>query len=65
MSQFYKELLSSPGQAFHPLCKRYVVILPNFFLVKFRLLIELLIQDLFTSHLLSFQPFLYSTVHYR
>ena len=45
MSQYFKEFLNSFGQAIHPLCKRYAVI---YFLFKFRLLIELLIQDYFT-----------------
>jgi len=47
MSQFIKEFYNSNGQAIHPLCKRYVVILfLSPWLKNFQLLIELLIHSI-------------------
>jgi hypothetical protein len=42
MSQYYKELHNSPGQAIHPLCKRYALIIYlNFYRAAYKTTISL------------------------
>ena len=50
MSQYYIKFYNFTGQAIHPLCKRYAVILESRVqFLKFRLLIELLIRFYFNQ----------------